>query len=202
MKIGVIDYQAGNLGSLSSALSEIELDYFVSDNPNEIKKSDLILIPGVGSLSSGMHHIRKTGLDETILEHHRGEKPILGICLGMHLLGTSGDEGGETQGLNLIAGRITKLVSKEGFRVPHMGWDFVNNNGNSTYGYFAHSFYFNMLSKAKLDLVSSFNWGTENLPAEIRYNNVGGIQYHPEKSGPSGLKVLSQTIQYLSSVEK
>jgi glutamine amidotransferase len=142
MKIGVIDYQAGNLGSISSALNEIELDYFVSDSPNEIKKSDLILIPGVGSLSSGMHHIRKAGLDEAILEHHDREKPILGICLGMHLLGTSGNEGGETKGLNLIEGRITKLVSKEGFRVPHMGWDFVNNNGNSTYGYFAHSYYF------------------------------------------------------------
>lgn len=202
MKIGIIDYQAGNLGSLSSALNEIELDYFVSDSPNEIKKSDLILIPGVGSLYSGMHHIRKAGLDEVILEHHDKEKPILGICLGMHLLGTSGNEGGETQGLNLIEGCITKLVSKEGFRVPHMGWDFVNNNGNSTYGYFAHSYYFNVQSNTKLQLVSSFKWGTENLSAEIRYNNVGGIQYHPEKSGPSGLKVLSQTIQYLSSVEK
>ena len=112
MKIGIIDYQAGNLGSLSSALNEIELDYFVSDSPNEIKKSDLILIPGVGSLYSGMHHIRKAGLDEVILEHHDKEKPILGICLGMHLLGTSGNEGGETQGLNLIEGCITKLVSK------------------------------------------------------------------------------------------
>jgi glutamine amidotransferase len=200
MKIGVIDYQAGNLGSLRSALTELELNYFISDSPVEIKKSDLILIPGVGSLASGMHNIRKSGLDEAILEHSKKEKAIVGICLGMHLLGTSGNEGGETSGLNLIEGNITKLVGGEGFRVPHMGWDFINNGSNLSYGYFAHSYFFDIPANSNLELVSSFAWGTEHLAAEIRLNNVGGIQYHPEKSGRSGLQALSSTLTQLYSL--
>ena len=199
MKIGVIDYQAGNLGSLCSALNELQLDYFVSDNPRKIKKSDFIIIPGVGSLSSGMHHIRKSGLDEIISEHSSNERPILGICLGMHLLGTSGSEGGETHGLNLIEGKISKLVGQDGFRVPHMGWDFVDHKGNMAYGYFAHSYYFSAADNTELEIVSSYKWGNENLAAEIRLNNIGGIQYHPEKSGTSGLETLSRTLIQLTS---
>lgn len=197
MTIGIVNYQAGNLGSLSSALSELNLEFIVSDNPSEIERASLILIPGVGSMSSGMTNIRNSGLDRVILNHAKEGKPVLGICLGMHLLGTSGDEGGETQGLNLIKGEVKRLSPLPDYRVPHMGWDLVTYETNTSVGYFAHSYYFQMSDEENQEVISTFQWGSEVIPAEIRRMNVAGIQYHPEKSGKQGLTALSKVIEDL-----
>ena len=197
MTIGIVNYQAGNLGSLSSALAELNLDFFVSDKPSEIGGASLILIPGVGSMSSGMRNMRNSGLDRIILDHAKEGKPVLGICLGMHLLATSGDEGGETQGLDLLKGEVKRLLPLPDHRVPHMGWDVVTQQFNTSVGYFAHSYFFQMTAEENQEVTSTFQWGSDVIPAEIRRMNIAGIQYHPEKSGKQGLESLSRVIQDL-----
>ena len=197
MTIGIIDYQAGNLGSLSTALTELGLKFFVSDKPSEILKSTLILIPGVGSMSSGMKIIRDSNLDKAIINHAKAGKPVLGICLGMHLLATSGLEGGRTQGLNLIPGEISRLKPAEGFRVPHMGWDEVKYEQTSTFVYFAHSYYFKNDLNPAIRVLSEFQAGKDRYPAHIQLENVAGIQFHPEKSGAAGLGILAEAIETL-----
>ena len=197
MTIGIVNYQAGNLGSLSSALAELKLEFFVSDEPSEIERASLILIPGVGSMSSGMRNIRNSGLDRIILNHTKEGRPVLGICLGMHLLATSGDEGGETQGLDLLKGEVKRLLPLPDYRVPHMGWDLVTQQTDTSVGYFAHSYFFQMSDDKNQQVISTFQWGSEVIPAEIRRMNIAGIQYHPEKSGKQGLDSLSRVIQDL-----
>ncbi len=199
MTIGIVDYQAGNLGSLCSALNELGVKYLVSDNPFEIQKASFILIPGVGSMSSGMHNIRNSNLDKVITSHAKAGKPLLGICLGMHLLGTSGSEGGKTQGLDLIPGEILRLKSTDGFRVPHMGWGEINYREVSTCVYFAHSYYFKADMNSNIQLLSFFEAGKDRFPAHIQFGNVAGIQFHPEKSGTAGLRILLDTIESLTA---
>jgi glutamine amidotransferase len=195
--IGIVDYQAGNLGSLSSAMNDLGIKFFVSDKPSEILESTLILIPGVGSMSSGMKSIRHSNLDKVITGHATAGKPVLGICLGMHLLATSGLEGGKTQGLNLIPGEILRLKSTEGSRVPHMGWDEINYKEASTFVYFAHSYFFKPDSNPDIRILSAFEAGKDRYPAHIQFGNVAGIQFHPEKSGAAGLRILLDTIESL-----
>lgn len=197
MSIGIVDYQASNLGSLSSALNELELEFIVSNKPSEISKSSLILIPGVGAMSSGMVNIQNSKLDQVIIDHVKAGKPVLGICLGMHLLATSGMEGGKTTGLNLIPGEILRLKATKEFRVPHMGWDEINYKNSPNYVYFAHSYYFKIESNPEIQVISEFETGEYKYPAHIQFDNVVGIQFHPEKSGMSGLRILSDTIESL-----
>lgn len=197
MKIGIVNYQAGNLGSLGSALAELNVKFFVSDKAAELSNSSLILIPGVGSMTSGMQNIRRSNLEEVIINHAKAGKPVLGICLGMHLLATSGEEGGNTLGLNLIEGEVKRLKPLPTYRVPHMGWDLVDQEGVKSFGYFAHSYFFRMSEIRNQQVRSTFQWGTEVYPAEIRSKNIAGIQYHPEKSGKDGLNALSKVIRDL-----
>ena len=197
MTIGIVDYQAGNLGSLGSALNELGIKFIVSDDPSRILKSNLILIPGVGSMFSGMRNIRDSNLDKAITHHASAGKAVLGICLGMHLLATSGLEGGETKGLNLIPGEILKLKSTESYRVPHMGWDEINYKDTPTSVYFAHSYYFKPRLHSEIQVLSAFEAGKESYPAHIQFGNVAGIQFHPEKSGAAGLRILLDTIELL-----
>ena len=202
MNIGIVNYQAGNLGSLGSALTELGVTFFVSDKASELSNSSLILIPGVGSMSSGMQNIRNSKLDDVIVNHARTGKPVLGICLGMHLLATSGEEGGNTLGLNLIEGEVKRLKPLPTYRVPHMGWDLINQKEVRSFGYFAHSYFLKMSESENQEVVSTFQWGSEVHPAEIRSKNIAGIQYHPEKSGKDGLKSLSKVIQDLHEVSQ
>jgi glutamine amidotransferase len=200
MNIGIVNYQAGNLGSLSTALTELDVKFFVSDKASELSNSSLILIPGVGSMSSGMQNIRHSNLDEVIVNHAIAGKPVLGICLGMHLLATSGEEGGNTLGLNLIEGEVKRLQPLPTYRVPHMGWDLVDQQEVKSFGYFAHSYFFRMSELENQEVISTFQWGAEVYPAEIRSKNIAGIQYHPEKSGKDGLNALSKVIRNLNEV--
>jgi glutamine amidotransferase len=197
MNIGIIDYQASNLGSLSSALREIEQNYFISSSPEDFKNADLILLPGVGSFTTGMNHLIKSGLDRSISDHVFQGKPVLGICLGMHLLATTGTEGGNSKGLNLIPGEISKLVSSNSFRVPHMGWDEIMTASGSEIVYFAHSYYFRTNYDFPTEVTSTFQNGDVLVPAQVKLGNISGIQYHPEKSGRVGLRIMEKTIQSL-----
>lgn len=197
MIIGIIDYQASNFGSLTSALQDLEIKHFVSSNPEEFARADLILLPGVGSFYSGAINLRASGLDETITTHSSLGKPILGICLGMHLLASVGSEGGNANGLGLIPGEILKLQPSPGFRVPHMGWDEIWNHEKKEFVYFAHSYFFSPDKSKETVIVSTFESAGKNFPAQVQLGNISGIQYHPEKSGTTGLRILKETIEGL-----
>lgn len=197
MRIGVINYQASNLGSLTSALEELNYDHFVSSNPLDFDSADLILLPGVGSFASGMRNLIESGLANAISFHAQQNKPILGICLGMHLLATTGREGGFTPGFNLIPGEVVKFQISKEYRIPHMGWDRVSYKKRSIYVYFAHSYYFKPKSNSEILTLSEFELGGQSFPAHVQKANIAGIQFHPEKSGQKGLEILELSLNNL-----
>jgi glutamine amidotransferase len=196
MKIGLIDYGAGNLGSMRSALTQLNLNFVNISTANQIRTVDSLIIPGVGAFNSGMMNLNSKEMSEEIIEFAKTGKRILGICLGMHLLATSGSEGGHASGLNLIPGEITKLTKSNSNRVPHVGWDSIvsENQIKKDFAYFAHSFYFELPSSTECEIISSYFWGENLLPAIIKKDNVIGIQFHPEKSHNFGLKLLRELL--------
>jgi glutamine amidotransferase len=196
MKIGLIDYGAGNLGSMRSALTQIGLDFVNIVGSDQISKADAIIIPGVGAFKSGMQNLNLKGMSGEIIEYAKTGKKILGICLGMHLLATSGSEGGHSPGLNLIPGEIVKLAKSNSNRVPHVGWDLIvsNHRERRDFAYFAHSYYYALASNTNCETISSYHWGDDLLPAIIKKENITGIQFHPEKSHNFGLELLRELL--------
>jgi glutamine amidotransferase len=197
MKIGIIDYDAGNLGSIQSVFAEIGFEFKIGNEPSDFNNSDILILPGVGSFKHGMMSLAKKGLVQTILDHAEAKKPILGICLGMHLLATQGDEGGQSRGLDLIQGNVIKLRKSNLVRVPHMGWNEISTSTGSSFMYFAHSYYFEISDYLNSNIVSEFSLGEYSYPAHIQKGKIAGIQYHPEKSGEAGLKILKRTLEGL-----
>lgn len=196
MKIGLIDYGAGNLGSMRSALTQVNLDFVNISTANQISKVDSLIIPGVGAFSSGMKNLKLKEMSDEIIAFAKTGKSVLGICLGMHLLATSGSEGGHSLGLNLIPGEIIKLSKSNKNRVPHVGWDLIVSKKQSQkdFAYFAHSYYYALPSNTNCETTSSFYWDENLLPAIIKKENVTGIQFHPEKSHNFGLKLLRELL--------
>ena len=196
MLIGLLDYGAGNLGSIKSALRQINLDFIDVLRPEDVSKVDCLIIPGVGSFSTGMQNLSKNGMSETVISYAKTGKRILGICLGMHLLATHGQEGGGASGLGLIRGEIQKLEKSKSERVPHVGWDLISRvqNHEKNFAYFAHSYYFAVDCNEKYEVPFIFSWEDKSLPAVIRKDNIFGIQFHPEKSHTFGLKMLEELL--------
>jgi imidazole glycerol-phosphate synthase subunit HisH len=194
----IADYGAGNLGSLTSALLELELDFQVSAIPEDVALADRLIIPGVGAFRPGMENLRKSGLDEAIINHHKSGKPIVGICLGMHLMATKGTEGGETAGLGILSGKIERLEASKSHLVPHLGWEEISEldwgHDYQPYVYFAHSYYFSPESSSSMKL-SFFAWDGYHLPAIVKKENATAFQFHPEKSGQDGLILLRNALE-------
>jgi glutamine amidotransferase len=194
----IADYGAGNLGSLTSALLELELDFQVSAMPEDVALADQLIIPGVGAFRPGMENLRKSGLDEAILNHHKSGKLIVGICLGMHLMATKGTEGGETHGLGILPGKIERLEASKSHLVPHLGWEKISEldwrHDYQPYVYFAHSYYFSPELSSSMNL-SFFEWDGYPLPAIAKKENAIAFQFHPEKSGKDGLILLRNALE-------
>lgn len=195
--IAVIDYGVGNLFSLKSSLSAIGTDVVVTSDPEVIKQSDKLLLPGVGAFEDAAKKLRDTGLDKLIVSEAKNGKPILGICLGMQLLFEKSYEYGEHQGLGLIKGSILPLadaISKD-LKVPHMGWNALNIKQadcplfkyikDGDFVYFVHSYY----APEDAHTAASAEYGV-NVTAAVADGNVFGCQFHPEKSGEIGLQIL------------
>lgn len=199
MRIGIINYNAGNLGSISSALRALDLDFNILTEPQDIQDCESIIIPGVGAFEYGMDHLEESGLSDGIIKHFEAGKQLIGICLGMHLLASLGLEGNPRKGLNLIPGTVRRLENIDGGKVPHLGWDKVTSFDKSGISenefYFAHSFYFDLDSNHTTSISGTFNWGLDSIPAQIEFNNCTGIQFHPEKSGKAGMNLLSSLFQ-------
>lgn len=200
-KIGVIDYEAGNLKSVETALKFLGADFFISKDPAEIARGDKVIFPGVGDAGASMEVLKRTGLGEAIKEAFHADKPVLGICLGTQIIFESSEER-NTQCLGIVPGNVVKFPVKAGFKIPHMGWNqvrytkehfiFKHIPDNSSF-YFVHSYYPHPADKeyeiAETDYVIPFT-------SAITYKNLVATQFHPEKSGERGLQLLKNFIEW------
>lgn len=191
--IAVIDYGAGNLKSVTKALDHLGYANTIVSRPEELEAADGMILPGVGAFPMCMAALRKSGMDQAILQQ-AGKKPLLGICLGMQMLLDSSTEMGGAQGLGLIPGTVEKIETN--LKLPHIGWNslnIVNPNpltaglSGGDYVYFVHSFCAKV--KNSEDLALTTDYGT-TVTAMIARGNVFGCQFHPEKSGPVGMTIL------------
>lgn len=192
--IAIADYGMGNLKSLKNALNYIGSNSIITSDGNLILKSDAVIIPGVGAFPDAISNMKKTGLDDIIKTAVSKGKPVLGICLGMQLLFEEGEEITKCSGLNLINGSIKKI--KDSVKVPHMGWNsliikkncpLIDGIDDGSYVYFVHSYYAEVKQDNILNAYTTY--GTD-IPAVISSGNLYGTQFHPEKSGSVGLKIL------------
>lgn len=194
--IAIIDYGAGNIQSVNKALIHLDCDTLVTRDKDIIMKADGAVLPGVGSFGDTMNTMTQYGIKDTVLDYTKSGKPFLGICLGLQLLFPASEESPEAKGLGIFDGTITKIPSGEGLKIPHIGWnslDIKKKDGifkgidNNSYVYFVHSYYLN--AKDKNIVSAQTNYGV-TIDAAVEKGNVFATQFHPEKSGETGLKIL------------
>lgn len=195
--IAVIDYGVGNLFSLTSSLSMIGAESVVTRDPEVIKKADKILLPGVGAFADAKKKLSDLGLDRLIISEAKAGKKILGICLGMQMLFEKSFEYGEHEGLGLLSGSVVAMDGKipADLKIPHIGWNALNIRkehpifkyvNENDYVYFVHSYY---AEGCPDSLLATSEYGID-ITAAVALDNVTGTQFHPEKSGDVGLKIL------------
>lgn len=195
--IALIDYGVGNLFSLRSSLKAIGAEAVVTSSPEEIRRADKVILPGVGAFADAAEKLRAGGLDEVLRGEAERGKDILGICLGMQLLFERSYEYGEHAGLGLIPGSVVPMEGKipPSLKIPHIGWNALHlrrahrllkhvKEGDCVY--FVHSFY---ASDCEESVLATAEYGRE-LTAAVARDNVMGCQFHPEKSGDVGLSIL------------
>lgn len=192
--IGIIDYGMGNLFSVSKALERLGVDYFISEEKEQLLSADALILPGVGAFPDAMERLNETGLTEMIQQFVVSGKPLLGICLGMQLLFDQSKENKLTKGLSILPGEVVRFTGKD-YKVPHMGWNRLKFNNSSTilanieedFVYFVHSYY--VKTSAQDVVIASCEYDVE-VPAMVGRGNVFGMQFHPEKSGKLGMELL------------
>lgn len=192
--IAIVDYGAGNIFSVKNAMDYLGLPAELTSKADDIRNADGIILPGVGAFPWAMNMLTKSGLVEVIKEE-AVKKPFLGICLGMQLIFSKGYEFEETDGLGLIDGQV-RLMTPEGLSIPHIGWNRLEKNrecallnglGDDEYVYFVHSY---AAECADEDVAAYCEYGNR-VTALVNRGTVYGAQFHPEKSGKTGLKILS-----------
>lgn len=200
--IAIIDYGAGNIQSVYKALKFIGADCKVTNDKDEILNADGAILPGVGSFGDAMDTMTKRGIKDTIIEYTRSGKPFLGICLGLQLLFPESEETPGVKGLDIFKGTITKIPNQNRtLKIPHMGWNNISikqKNGifkdieGEPYVYFVHSFYLKAQDK---DIVAATTQYGVEIDAAVQKGNIIATQFHPEKSGEVGLKMLKNFVE-------
>jgi len=189
--ITIIDYKSGNLKSISNGFKKIGAEYQITDDKQIIADSDYLVLPGVGAFGSAMENLE--GFKDVIYEHVNDDKPFLGICLGQQVLMSSSEESPGVKGLDLFKGHVEKLP--EGVKIPHMGWNRLKVTNNSRilegidgeYFYFVHSYH--VIPDDEEIIAGVCEYGS-SVVASLNRNNLFSTQFHPEKSGKAGLKIL------------
>tara|TARA_A100001015_G_scaffold238936_1_gene272073 strand:- start:797 stop:1423 length:627 start_codon:yes stop_codon:yes gene_type:complete len=195
-KVCIIDFETGNIGSVSNLLEKLNINFCISAKDEDIRNSSHLILPGVGSFAKAVNKLRdKVNLNTLNDEVLNNEKPILGICVGMQIMAEVGNEFGVTKGLGWIKGSVDKINSKD-LPLPHIGWNevcfekknklFLNLISNSDF-YFVNSYYFNL--KNEDNMIASTIYGIK-FPSIINKNNIFGVQFHPEKSQLIGQKII------------
>jgi glutamine amidotransferase len=200
--IAIIDYGMGNLHSVSKAVERLGCEMAVTSDPLQILAADGAILPGVGAFGDAMANLRETGLADTVKAYAASGKPLLGICLGMHLLFTESEEHGLHQGLNLLPGRVVRFQGS--YKVPHMGWNelsFVQPSPlfegvEPGHVYFVHSYH--VLPEQRSDLLAVTDYH-QPVTAIVGRDSVYGMQFHPEKSGEQGMALLERFVGLVNS---
>ncbi len=196
MKVVIIKYNAGNIRSVLFALERIGVTAIVTDDHEEIRSADRVIFPGVGEASSAMKYLAERGLDKLICSL---TQPVLGICLGMQLMCSHSEEN-DTKCLGIFAEKVRKFPDTPGFKIPQIGWNNIfqlksslfNDIPENSYMYFVHSYYVEMCDDATAvtDYIVQYS-------SAIRKDNFWAVQYHPEKSGDTGQKILENFIRMM-----
>ncbi len=197
--IAIIDYGAGNLHSVKNALDFLGAESKITGSASKILSADKVILPGVGAFGSAMNALTASGLKEVIFEVADKGTPLLGICLGLQLMFEKSEEAPDVKGLGLFKGTIVKIPDR-GLKIPHMGWNSIevvkdsrilNNIGENPFVYFVHSYYLNASDEG---VVSAYTDYGERLGIAVEKDNVFATQFHPEKSGETGMKILKNFI--------
>ncbi len=203
-KVTVIDYGLGNLLSVKRAFEFLNVEVEITDSPIRIQRADRLIIPGVGAFPRGMAELTKRNLIEPIKLFNNLERPMLAICLGMQLLMEHGEEHQKTEGLNLVKGRVIRFPSHNSelkvVKIPHIGWCEISLESKheryekfklfeNAQMYFVHSYYVEL--EDEKDLLSESKNGSFDFCSTFSSKNILGCQFHPEKSGVTGLNFLN-----------
>ncbi len=197
---GIVDYNAGNIRSVELALLALKTEYRISKNPADLEGADRIIFPGVGEAKFAMHELRKTGFDLFLRDWVAAGKPLLGVCLGSQIIFDHSEES-DTACLGLLPGIVRKFPAgfmARGLKVPHMGWNDIGfRNGGSTLFdgvadgtdvYFVHSYFIDPADPAIVSATTDYGFP---VPCAVKKDNIEAFQFHPEKSGSNGLRMLA-----------
>ncbi len=194
--IAIIDYGMGNLGSVQKALAFLGYDSEITNDPARVMDADGVVLPGVGAIGAAMEALISKGLDRVVHEYIATGKPFLGICLGMQMLFDTSEEsfGGEpVKGLSVLPGKVVRFPSDMGLKIPQIGWNALSSRNEilpqGQYVYFVHSYY--CVPERAEDIAATVEYGIEYC-CSVRRNNVFACQFHPEKSGEAGLRILDR----------
>lgn len=204
-KILVIDYKVGNHQSVINALNFLGYDFMVSNKRDDIIQAPFYILPGVGAFAEAMRNLHRMGIIEILQEEVLiKKKPLLGICLGMQVLAEDSQENGFHKGLGWIKGHVVRLKEKKGFRVPHVGWNnirikrseplFMRTKEDANF-YFDHSYHF-VTDGAYISATCDYG---SDIVASVQKDNIFGVQFHPEKSQTTGLKLFRS---FFNCIEK
>ena len=205
--VAIVDYGVGNLFSLRSSLEAIGAEVVVTSDAQVLARADQIILPGVGAFEDAARKLRESGLADVIRALAAAGKPLMGICLGMQMLFDKSFEYGEHEGLGLIPGNVQPIadVIPSDYKIPHIGWNALRFRGeNPLFSYikegdcvyFVHSFY---AADCEESVIATAEYGPE-LTAAVARGNVMGCQFHPEKSGNVGLKILKAFVEMEGTV--
>ena len=193
--IAIIDYGVGNLFSLTSSFKAIGEEVVITKDVEIIKKADKLILPGVGAFGDASKKLFDSGLAQMVTEEVKNGKPLLGVCLGMQMLFDKSYEFGEYDGLGLISGKVVCIDLPSNYKIPHIGWNALHIKKDSPilkyiekndFVYFVHSYH---AVDCEQSVVATTDYGME-ITAIVQCGNVYGCQFHPEKSGDVGLKIL------------
>lgn len=199
--IAIIDYGAGNLHSVQNALKYLGAENFVSDDSEKILSAEKIILPGVGAFGDAMAALEEKKLTDTVKKAVEMGKPILGICLGMQLFFDESEESPGVSGLGILKGKFKKIPKISDIKIPHIGWNslempkqsrILKDIGDEPYVYFVHSYYLEAENKED---VSAYTIYGQKIAVAAEKDNIFLTQFHPEKSGDIGLKILKNFIE-------
>ncbi|MFO1464087.1 MAG: imidazole glycerol phosphate synthase subunit HisH [bacterium] len=199
--IAILDYDMGNLRSVSKAIEHVGGECQVTRDPKAVAKADKLILPGVGAFQDCMANLKSYGLVEPLREFIAGGRPFLGICLGMQLLMDESEEGGRHQGLGILPGKVRRFSPELQLKVPHMGWNSLKLQGKPTllagmegeYVYFVHSYYVDPAQPKRVTAATA-EYGIP-FAASLEFENIYATQFHPEKSQRVGLGLLQRFVK-------
>jgi glutamine amidotransferase len=194
--IAIVDYDAGNLKSVEKALLHLGAAPVVTKDAKTIRRADKVILPGVGAFGDATEKLKKYDLTNVLKEVAASGTPFLGICLGLQLLFPASEETIEAKGLSILEGEICRIPKAEGLKIPHMGWNSLKIKPEArlfrgidreVYVYFVHSYY--LKAKHREEVAATTEYGV-SIDASIEKGNIFACQFHPEKSGETGLRIL------------